>query len=101
MTQAMEIPAAKPHRRLTIVFGLVFIGLLAIVTLLAWAVRTRGAPPLAAGVAPDFTLKTFEGETIALSQLRGKAVIVNFWASWCIPCREEAPRLQRAWQKNR
>ena len=43
--------------------------------------------------APDFTLKLLDGGELALSSLRGRPVIVNFFASWCIPCRDEAPLL--------
>ena len=45
--------------------------------------------------APDFELKTLSGEKIKLSDLRGKNVLLNFWASWCIPCLQEAPSLER------
>ncbi|WP_245153974.1 peroxiredoxin family protein [Jeotgalibacillus proteolyticus] len=44
--------------------------------------------------APDFTLQNLQGETVKLSELRGKTVILNFWTSWCPPCREEMPELQ-------
>jgi peroxiredoxin len=44
--------------------------------------------------APDFTLQTVDGETIRLADLRGKVVALNFWATWCAPCRLEMPALQ-------
>jgi peroxiredoxin len=49
--------------------------------------------------APDFTLQTFEDETYTLSDLRGNAVLVNFWASWCPPCRSEMPAMQRVYEE--
>lgn len=47
----------------------------------------------------DFSLTTFDGQTIALSDLRGKTVLINFWASWCTTCTDEAAFLQQAWQQ--
>ena len=49
--------------------------------------------------APGFTLGNMDGEMFSLSQFRGKPVIVNFWATWCPPCREELPAMNRAWAK--
>jgi cytochrome c biogenesis protein CcmG, thiol:disulfide interchange protein DsbE len=46
--------------------------------------------------APDFTLATLDGGTVQLSELRGTPVVLNFWASWCVPCREEFPVLRAA-----
>jgi cytochrome c biogenesis protein CcmG/thiol:disulfide interchange protein DsbE len=48
--------------------------------------------------APDFALQTPNGETLTLSALRGQVVVVNLWASWCPPCREEMPALEHVYQ---
>jgi len=60
----------------------------------------RGQP------APDFTVTAFPetplaGTTFTLSEARGQVVVVNFWASWCLPCRDEAAALETAWSKYR
>lgn len=50
-------------------------------------------------LAPDFTMPNLDGgEPISLSDFRGKIVVLNVWASWCLPCRKEAPALQAAWE---
>ena len=49
-------------------------------------------------VAPDFTLPTVDGQLVSLEAHRGKVVFLNFWATWCIPCREEMPALERLYQ---
>ena len=48
-------------------------------------------------MAPDFTLQDTNGKTHRLSDYRGRPVIINFWATWCPPCREELPSMNRAW----
>ncbi|MBI2303507.1 MAG: TlpA family protein disulfide reductase [Chloroflexi bacterium] len=50
---------------------------------------------------PDFTLSTLDGGSLTLSQLRGKTVLINFWASWCPPCRAEMPDLQKVYEEYR
>lgn len=57
--------------------------------------------PLVGKAAPGFSLQLFDGRTVALSQFRGRPVVVNFWASWCKPCIYEAPLLQAAWERYR
>lgn len=49
--------------------------------------------------APSFTLQDMDGESHSLSDYRGKIVIINFWATWCPPCRAELPSMNRAWKK--
>ena len=49
--------------------------------------------------APDFALTSLDGETVMLSDFRGKTVVLNFWASWCPPCREEMPEFQELWEE--
>ena len=56
-------------------------------------------PRLARFPAPDFTLSTLSGAPIRLSELRGKVVLLNFWATWCVPCRTEMPSLEALYQR--
>ncbi len=51
--------------------------------------------------APDFTLPNFGGDKVSLKDFRGKLLLLNFWASWCVPCREEMPAMERLYQKYR
>jgi cytochrome c biogenesis protein CcmG/thiol:disulfide interchange protein DsbE len=76
-----------------------------LLVLLGYGFRTdpREIPsPLLGKPASPFALTTFDGKAISLASLRGQVVVVNFWASWCIPaCYDEAPSLERAWQAYR
>src|SRR5215217_4009297 len=51
--------------------------------------------------APDFTLHAMSGPNLRLKEQRGRVVMVNFWATWCAPCRQEMPQLDRLYQKYR
>jgi len=55
--------------------------------------------PLNEGPAPDFSLQRFDGGQLSLADLHDQVIIVNFWGSWCAPCREEAPVLEKVWQE--
>lgn len=71
---------------------------LVVVALLAYAIITGPTqPPQVGDLVPQFELTTFDGESMSLSEHRGQVVVVNFFASWCIPCRQEAADLENAW----
>lgn len=72
------------------------IRLLPIIVLVALMGCAKEAkPPVVGNPAPDFTLNTLGGEVVKLSELKGQVVLVNFWATWCPPCREEIPSMMR------
>lgn len=76
-----------------------WIGVFALLALLAFGLLRNQEGPVTVGeTAPNFTLTTFEGEQISLADLQGKVVVLNFWASWCKPCEEEAAELESAWR---
>ena len=97
------------HRARLVAQG-VALGLVALLfALLVWSLVTEEGGDLAAKAvrgerpeAPDFTLERLDREgTLTLSSLRGKAVVLNTWASWCLPCKEEAPILEQVWREDR
>ena len=75
----------------------VVLGTVALLGLLGMA----GRPPLVGGPAPEITLKDLQGQEIRLADLRGKIVLLNFWATWCKPCKEEMPAMQASYDKLR
>ncbi len=61
-------------------------------------IRTQQGPIGVGSEVPEFSLTTFEGEQIDIMGLRGQVVVINFWASWCKPCEQEAAELEQAYQ---
>jgi cytochrome c biogenesis protein CcmG, thiol:disulfide interchange protein DsbE len=97
-------------RRARLVAQGVAVGLVALLfILLVWALVTEEGGDLAKRAnegelpqAPEFVHERLDEDgTLALSSLAGKAVVLNFWASWCLPCKEEAPFLEQVWRENR
>ncbi len=76
-----------------------WIGLFTLLIIVAVALLQGQQGPIGIGKPmPDFTIGTFDGQTIQLSGLKGKVVLVNFWASWCKTCEQEAADLESAWR---
>ena len=64
-------------------------------------VPAQAAAPAAGSPAPDFTLRSADGRNLRLQELRGQVVLLNFWATWCGPCRDEMPQLNKLYDKYR
>jgi cytochrome c biogenesis protein CcmG, thiol:disulfide interchange protein DsbE len=90
----------QKHRSI-LSLGLLILGAAWIAGTTLWVpVPAQAAIPVAREgfVAPDFELNSLSGEKIRMSQLAGKPVILNFWASWCPPCKSEMPAIQKMWE---
>ena len=105
-----EQRATIRKRNLIIVSSLLPVG--ALFALLAWGVVQSGGNPGGFGInskfgeirveqrlAPQFEARSLDGETVSLSKLQGKVVLLDFWSSWCPPCRREAPTLAQVYRE--
>ncbi len=80
----------------------VFAGLaLVLVVGLAWVNRDSFTPVGPGSEAPEFAATTLEGDTVGLGAYEGNVVLLNIWATWCFPCREEMPSMQRVYERYR
>ena len=96
-------PVAAPTvKRSRLAIGVaVLLPALAVLALLAYGFTREPRyleSPMLGRPAPSFALTLFDGRTVELDDFRGKVVFVNFWASWCPPCRAEAPMLETLWR---
>ncbi|MEK6587627.1 MAG: TlpA disulfide reductase family protein [Chloroflexota bacterium] len=93
----VEQPRPQIRRRVTIA---VWAAVLGVLVLLGFGqIRAQQGPVGIGGRAPEFTLSAFDGKQVSTADLQGQVIVVNFWASWCKPCEQEARELELAYQQ--
>jgi cytochrome c biogenesis protein CcmG/thiol:disulfide interchange protein DsbE len=92
-----QAASQSPVRR-QLVVAVVGLAILALAFGIVWMQSSKFEPLVVGMTAPDFSLPDLEGKTRQLSDYRGKVVFLNFWATWCKPCKEEMPSMQLMWE---
>ena len=107
-TRSLQCPVMKARLPRSLAFAIVFmVSTFAPIFTSVWAqtkIDYKKAVPILqpmkeAAPTPDFSLTTPDGKKISLKDFRGKIVLLNFWASWCVPCREEMPAMEKLYQE--
>ncbi|MDQ0416361.1 peroxiredoxin [Croceifilum oryzae] len=78
---------------------LIFVVLIVMVGYTIYQMSSGGKQPDRGDVAPNFTLTTLDGKKMSLSDLKGKGVMLNFWGTWCEPCKAEMPAMEQVYKK--
>ncbi len=106
--QSSTTPAAAPRRPFRWSMIALWAAVITILAVLAWGlINTNAARPEVGQAAPDFDVEFFDGygwetrDVANLSEMHGRPVVLNFWASWCVECRYETDVLEQAWQQYR
>lgn len=97
-TESTQSTAPQSRRMKVIQFIAVGV-VLAMIGLFAIGIQMRNVKPAESGPAPQINIPTFRHGNFSLAEQRGKVVVINFWASWCVPCRNEAPMLERVYER--
>ncbi|MEZ4646840.1 MAG: TlpA disulfide reductase family protein [Chloroflexota bacterium] len=106
MAEHIQNPPATSAKKLNVTAIAIWVVVLAVLGLSGYGLmKTNASRPEAGEPAPGFTMNFFNGyewegqDAVALADLQGRPVVVNFWASWCVECRLEADLLEQAWQQ--
>jgi cytochrome c biogenesis protein CcmG/thiol:disulfide interchange protein DsbE len=98
-----DVPARVQQKLSPMAVALILVAV-AVLAVIGYALHERNKGDLNSGPAPAFsvTIWNFDqlamaGQPVSLSSLKGKTIVLNFWASWCIPCQQEAPMFERVW----
>ena len=94
MMESVSQAESSPTRSNKLVIVLAAVAILALVFGIVWMQSSKYEPLTVGKVAPDFNLPDLSEKEIRLSDFRGKVVFLNFWATWCKPCREEMPSME-------
>jgi cytochrome c biogenesis protein CcmG/thiol:disulfide interchange protein DsbE len=99
-----RIPATTPKRNSLVLIGVIVAvaAMLAFAPYMARRARNNSGNPsseIKGKLAPEFSLESLQGQTVHLADFRGKAVLLNFWATWCQPCKIEMPWLEQMQQQ--
>ena len=89
---------SRPAARRRLIVGLGGLAILALAFGVVWLQSSKYEPLVVGMSAPDFSLPDLQGKKQQLSDYRGKVVFLNFWATWCKPCKEEMPSMQVLWE---
>src|SRR5437867_12994290 len=89
---------SRPAARRRLIVSLGGLAILALAFGVVWLQSAKYEPLVVGMTAPDFRLPDLQGKTQRLSDYRGKVVFLNFWATWCKPCKEEMPSMQVLWE---
>lgn len=100
MTERTTDAATREDPRGKVTSTIVGLAVVVFLLLLSYGLLAGpGSSPLSEGPAPDFSLQLFDGSQLSLASLHEQVIVVNFWGSWCEPCREEAPVLEKVWRE--